>query len=211
MTTIGPIGERVGTWRRQRSLAAVELASAFGGDVRFLDAVEAGAEWVDRRSALFGWAEALRLDPMELTGQPYPPVSADHAVVQALAYRLRRLLAGFESAEMADAPTEVEGLVARAGKITMAERRGDELLLARELPRAVGELDEIPHGLSDAAAQRLERVRVEVHVTAANLMRRLGYPDLAWLLLHRAAPGQSRSGDILTAEVRLLLDLGWPE
>jgi len=148
---------------------------------------------------------------LELTGQPYPPVSADHAVVRALAYRVRRLLGGSDSAEIVDVPTDLEGLVALVQRIEAAERRGDELVLARELPRALTGADGQHPGLSDAAAHRLERVRTDVHVTAADVMRRLGYRDLAWLLLHRVAPGRGESAEILAAEVRLLLDLGWPE
>ncbi|WP_328915020.1 MULTISPECIES: hypothetical protein [unclassified Streptomyces] len=47
---------------------------------------------------------------------------------------------------------------------------------------------------------------------AAGLLRRLGYSDLAWLFLHRAARcGGAEAGSVRAEEVRLLLDLGLPE
>ncbi|GAB3004552.1 hypothetical protein GCM10023080_082750 [Streptomyces pseudoechinosporeus] len=55
------------------------------------------------------------------------------------------------------------------------------------------------------------RLRVQAHVLGAGLLRRLGYKDLAWMLLHRARPGAREPLLVLVEEVQLLIDLGLPE
>lgn len=206
---VGPIGARVAMWRGWRGLSAAALAEASGEEYSPIDAIENGDEWVDRRGMLAGWADVLRLDPVELTGQPYPPAGAEHAAVRAAAYQLRRMLA--ESGPVVE-PIEMDHTITLADEIRLAEHRGDELRVAQDLPSVIASLDhltaEAPGG---AAAERLEGVRVDIHVAASGLLRRLGYRDLAWLLLHRAAPGRAEPVTVLAEEVRLLLDLGWPE
>jgi len=184
------------------------LAAVSGDDHSRIDAIENGDEWVDRLGILAGWADVLRLDPTELTGQPYPPVGAEHAAVRAVSHQLRRILAGSEAAVE---PNGIERVISLADKIRAAGFRGDELSLAQGLPTVIASVDSLAGEMSGAAAERLERVRVEMHVAAAGLLRRLGYRDLAWVFLHRAAPGRVEQAEILAEEVRLLLDLGWPE
>lgn len=205
---VGPIGGRVAVWRGRRGLSAAALAAVSGEDHPSVDAIENGDEWVDRRGLLADWAEALRLDPAELTGQPYPPTGAEHAAVRAVAFQLRRMLD--ESGPVVE-PIEMDHSITLAVEIRLAEHRGDELSVAQHLPSVIASVDHLAAEASGAAAERLEGVRVDVHVAASGLLRRLGYRDLAWLLLHRAAPGRTEPVAVLAEEVRLLLDLGWPE
>jgi transcriptional regulator with XRE-family HTH domain len=208
----GPIGAALATWRVRRGLSQEALSARAGLDVSWVAAVEAGQEWVDRRRTLAALASALRLDIGELTGQPYPPMGAEHAEVRAVAHRLRKVLAAVpqrSSAAPAEALDEVERLLAEA---VAADFAGDEHGLALVAPALISTSAHAVRETTGAARDRATDLRSRGHATAAGLLRRLGYGDLAWLLLHRARVGGGAvSGPLLAEEVRLLLDLGLPE
>jgi transcriptional regulator with XRE-family HTH domain len=206
--TVSPIGGRLARWRGRRGLTPSDLAAASGIDLRLVDAVESGVDWVDRRSVLAGWAGALRLDPTDLTGQPYAPVGAGHVAVRAVVHRLRRTLAG--DGPVVE-PFEPDGVVELAELIRQADLRGDESALARDLPRAVAGVKQVASDTSGPLAERLKRAEIDVYVAASGLVRRLGYWDLAWSLLRRAAPGVPEPMEVRAERLRLLLDLGWPD
>ncbi|MEU9115277.1 hypothetical protein AB0D04_26725 [Streptomyces sp. NPDC048483] len=92
----------------------------------------------------------------------------------------------------------------------MAEA-GDEHALALALPELVGATDWMVTTASATEQEEAVRLRVDAHVLAAGLLRRTGYKDLAWMLLHRARPGAREPLPVLVEEVRLLIDLVLPE
>ncbi|WP_416986146.1 helix-turn-helix domain-containing protein [Streptomyces sp. T028] len=57
----GPIGARLAAWRLRRGLTIDDLASRTGLELAYVAGLEAGGEWVDRRSPLAALAAALRL------------------------------------------------------------------------------------------------------------------------------------------------------
>ncbi|WUV79739.1 helix-turn-helix transcriptional regulator [Streptomyces sp. NBC_01476] len=202
----GPIGAALAVWRARRGLSQEELSARAGLDVPWVEALEAGHEWVDRRRTLMALASALGLDAGELTGQPYPPLSLEHAEVRAVAYRVRRILAGSHSGTGHTSPerNELEHLLVVA---EAAEGAGDEHGLALAVPPLIS-AGGSPRADQDDAAE----LRSRGHAVAAGLLRRLGYRDLAWLLLHRAVrTGGADAGAVQAEQVRLLLDLGLPE
>ncbi|MGW0823169.1 helix-turn-helix domain-containing protein [Streptomyces sp. NPDC002845] len=89
----GPIGARLAALRLRRGLTRDDLTARTGLEFDYVAGLEAGGEWVDRRGRLAALAAALRLDVADLTGQPYPPCGAEHAVVRAVAFHLRRRIA----------------------------------------------------------------------------------------------------------------------
>ncbi|AXI78455.1 XRE family transcriptional regulator [Peterkaempfera bronchialis] len=193
----GPIGRALATWRVRRGLSQRALSERAGLETSWVSAVETGREWVDRRRPLAALASALRLDVGELTGQPYSPLNAAHADLRAVAHRVRRALAADQPGpDNATGPRrELEEFVTLA---EAAEAAGDEHGLALVVPTLI----------EDQAADLHSRG----HAMAAGLLRRLGYRDLAWLLLHRAArAGGAETGAVRAEEVRLLLELGLPE
>lgn len=205
----GPIGTRLAAWRRHRGLTRDGLASRTGLEVDFLAGLETGREWVDRRGRLALLATALRLDVADLTGQPYPPRGEEHAAVRAVAFHLRRRLV---RRQPDSAPgLLLEELADRTRAAARADAAGDEHYLALALPELIEAADRAT--ATDAGPGRDEavRLRVDAHVLAAGLLRRLGYKDLAWMLLHRARPGTREPLPVLVEEVRLLIDLGLPE
>lgn len=206
----GPIGARLATWRRRRGLTPDELASRTGLALDYVTELEAGRNWMDRRGRLAALAAALRLDIADLTGQPYTPRGEDHAAVRATAFHLRRCL---HRHYPDTAPRMLlEDLAERSRAAAQADAAGDECRLALALPELI-EVTDRAVVIASSAAEREEanRLRVQAHLLSSGLLRRLGYKDLAWVLLHRARLRTRESLPVLVEEVRLLIDLGLPE
>ncbi len=205
----GPIGARLAAWRRHRELTRDDLASRTGLGLDYLAGLETGREWVDRRGRLAVLATALRLDVADLTGQPYPPRGQEHAAVRAVAFHLRRSLV---RRQPATAPgVLLEELAERTQAAARADTAGDEHYLALALPELIDAADRAMAAAAGPGRDEAVRLRVDAHVLAAGLLRRLGYKDLAWMLLHRARPGMRELLPVLVEEVRLLIGLGLPE
>ena len=205
----GPIGARLAAWRRRRGLTGDDLSSSTGLEVDYLDGLETGGEWMDRRGRLAALATALRLDVADLTGQPYPPRGEEHATARAVAFHLRRRLAR----RQADTAPGVllEDLAERTRAAARADAAGEEHHLAIALPELIEVADCAMAAVAGPGQEEAVRLRVDAHVLGAGLLRRLGYKDLAWMLLHRARPGTLEPLPVLVEEVRLLIDLGLPE
>ncbi|MER5210962.1 helix-turn-helix domain-containing protein [Streptomyces sp. NPDC002838] len=205
----GPIGARLAAWRRRRELPRGDLASRTGLELDYLVGLETGREWVDRRGRLAALANALRLDVADLTGQPYPPRGEEHAAVRAVAFHLRRSLVRRQTDT---APgVLLEELAERTRAAAQADTAGDEHHLALALPKLIETADRAMAAAAGPGQEEAVRLRADAHVLAAGLLRRLGYKDLAWMLLHRARPGTREPLPVLVEEVRLLIDLGLPE
>ncbi|TQK99060.1 helix-turn-helix protein [Streptomyces puniciscabiei] len=205
----GPIGARLAAWRRRRELTRDDLASRTGLELEYLAGLETGREWVDRRGRLAALAAALRLDVADLTGQPYPPRGEEHAAVRAVAFHLRRRMV---RRQPDTAPgVLLEALADRIRAAARADAAGDEHHLALALPELIETADRAMAAATGPGRDEAVRLRVDAHVLAAGLLRRLGYKDLAWMLLHRARPGTREPLPVLVEEVRLLIDLGLPE
>ncbi|MET8623767.1 helix-turn-helix transcriptional regulator [Kitasatospora sp. NPDC004669] len=204
-----PIGGHLSLWRARRAVSVDELAARTGISPGRLADLEGGRDWVDRRRDLAALTGALRLDAADLTGQPYPPTGGgEHALVRSVAFQLRRELAETGPTQ----PTgSVEDLDARMGLVLAAEAAGDEHALALALPGLMRLGDTVTATAPAAARQRAGELRVRGHVAAAGLLRRVGYRDLAWMLLHRARPGGPEPVSVLVEEARLLIDMGLPE
>ncbi|MFJ2841652.1 helix-turn-helix domain-containing protein [Streptomyces griseofuscus] len=205
----GPIGARLAAWRCRRGLTRDDLASRTGLELDYLAGLETGREWVDRRGRLAALATALRLDVADLTGQPYLPRGEEHAAVRAVAFHLRRSLVRRQ-------PDRVPGvlreeLAEQTQAAVRADTAGDEHYLALVLPQLIEAADRAMAATTGLGREEAVRLRVDAHVLAAGLLRRLGYKDLAWILLHRARPGTREPLPVLVEEVRLLIDLGLPE
>ncbi|MBF9071742.1 helix-turn-helix domain-containing protein [Streptacidiphilus fuscans] len=203
-----PIGGHLALWRARRAVSVEELAARTMISPSRLADLEGGRDWVDRRGELAVLAGAMRLDAGDLTGQPYSPADEEHATVRAVAFQLRR-----ELAETGPAPPmgSVEDLDARTARILAAEAAGDEHALALALPGLIRLGDAVAQTAPTAARQRAAELRVRGHVAAAGLLRRVGFRDLAWMLLHRARPGGPEPVSVLAEEARLLIDMGLPE
>ncbi|WP_394814738.1 helix-turn-helix domain-containing protein [Streptomyces millisiae] len=190
-------------------MSVADLAARCGLAPERIDGLESGEEWVDRRGSLAVLSSALRLDPGELTGQPYPPAGEEHGQARAVAFHLRRAIAKDRPAGAV--AVTVEELAARTEAVAADAAGGDEQALAAGLPGLISDSDALLAMARAAQRDRVAQLRGRVHVVAAGLLRRLGYRDLAWLLLHRAWVGAAEPPAVLVEEVRLLIDMGLPE
>lgn len=206
----GAIGLRLAAWRERRGLTVDDFADDAGLDTAWVAAVERGQDWIDRRTLLAAASAALHLDPTELTGQPYAPAGADQAVVQEAAFRLRHVAMDVPGIDQGRSAS-VDDLAARTAEVRAVEAAGDELGLARALPELIRLADAAVAGAGRGDRERAAELRAAGHAAAAGLLRRLGYLDLAWTLLHRAHPGTAPTLAALVEEARLLIDLGLPE
>ena len=174
--------------------------------------LESGRKWVDQRHVWAALAAALRVEAGELAGQPYPPMGPEHAEVRAVAHRLRKVLAA-DPRRPLDSTTgamdELERLLAAA---VAADRVGDDHGLAAVAPELISAADRVERVAGSATRERAAELRSRAHAVVAGLLRRLGYRDLAWLVLHRVrAGGREGATAVAAEEARLLLDLGLPE
>jgi transcriptional regulator with XRE-family HTH domain len=202
-----PIGVRLACWRARRGMSTDEVAALAGFSTAQLAALEGRRDWVDRYGALGALATALRLEPADLTGQPYPPTGREHQTVRAVAFHLRR-----ELAETATASSDsLEELEARTAAVCTADAMGDEHALALAVPGLIRLGNTVTGNAQGGARERAAELRAHGHAAAAGLLRRLGYKDLAWLLLHRAGLGGPVPVAVLVEEVQLLIGLGLPE
>ncbi|MEU1516247.1 helix-turn-helix transcriptional regulator [Streptomyces sp. NPDC005811] len=185
------IGERLRSARRQRGMSLRKLAERADVSVSYLSMVENGHRHLDRSSLITALAEALHIAPSELNGQPFAPsdpnASAAHEAIPAL----RLALMGITMAAPPDRrPPQVPAtvlaeLVAQANRLYHAAEYGT---LAADLPSLLASL----HAAVEAAdgAARLELLRLladAYHPACTLLLKNLGYTDLAFIAVTRAA------------------------
>ncbi|MET9779239.1 helix-turn-helix transcriptional regulator [Streptomyces sp. NPDC006367] len=203
-----PGGFHLSEWRTRRGLTVAGLAMRSGLPERLIEDLEAGRDWVDQRRVLSALATSLRVDPAELTGQPYVPGGPDHSTVHALGWHARQHLARSLSENDAAEGAGRERVAALVDGLQAADDAGDLVSAALKVPGLL-ELAGPSH-LGDADRE-VAALRATAHVAVSGLLRRLGYRDLAWSVLARACPPPEARPAVLAEEVRLLLDMGQAE
>jgi hypothetical protein len=185
------IGERLRSARRQRGMSLRSLAGLAGVSVGYLSMVENGQRLLDRSSLITSFAEALQIAPAELTGQPFAPVdrhaSAAHETIPAL----RLALMGITLATPSDRRTpEVPAAVltervAKANRLYHAAEYGT---LAAGLPTLLADLHAAAEAADGAARHEVLKLLADTyHPACTLLLKNLGYTDLAFIAVTRAA------------------------
>src|SRR5512141_1857282 len=87
-------GQRVARARKRQGWTQVELAARVGKSPSWVAKIEGGHASLDRRSVLDQLASVLGVEVVELTGQPYRPVTqaqdSGHSGIPALRLALQR-------------------------------------------------------------------------------------------------------------------------
>ncbi|MFE9258597.1 helix-turn-helix domain-containing protein [Streptomyces sp. NPDC006879] len=203
-----PGGRRLCEWRIRRGLTVASMATRSGLPEQLIGELEAGRDWVDQRRILSALASGLRLDPAELTGQPYMPSGSDHSAVHSLVWHARRHLARALSVDSALGEADPERLAVLVDGLQASDDAGDLATAALTVPRLL-ELAGSPQ--AGDAHHGAATLRATAHVYVGRLLRRLGYWDLAWSMLRQAGPPAEVRPVVLGEEVRLLLDMGQAE
>lgn len=181
MNTIGRRIRAVRTWRGMTLTATAQLA---GFSPSYLSRIERGDRPVERRSTIEALANALRVPPSELTGQPYPPASPAEEVGHAAAQELRAVLRDIEldALEIVAAPRPLPELRAAVVAVDTACAASDYGVLGELVPRLLAET----YAVTQASASSDARVLLgHVLHAAFYLAKDLGHGDLAWQVASR--------------------------
>ena len=190
-TGAGHIGQRLRAARRQRGMSLRTLAGLSGLSAGFLSMVENGQRRLDRTGHITALADALQIAPSELTGAPFAPVDAHTDSAHEAVPALRLALMGMTLLRPPDAPAPQGPTSLLKRRVAAANRlyHGcDYAALARLLPALLADL----HAAVEAADARhrpglLRLLADTYHPACTLLLKNLGYTDLAFIAVTRAA------------------------
>ncbi|WP_318199148.1 helix-turn-helix domain-containing protein [Streptomyces sp. SCL15-4] len=215
------IGKRIRTLRGERRLSLRVLAELAGVSHSYLSMVESGKRLLKDAAYINAIAEALRVAPSELLGQPFLPVDPYAAEVHAAIADLRLTLMGMsvDSAPDRRPPDEpVTRLAARVRRANRLYHAAEYEALAVRLPALLADL----HAKA-AASEGRTRLRVlrllagAYHPACALMLKALGYTDLAFIAVTRAGEAIAELEDPLYTALsgfftaHILMAAGSPE
>ncbi|WP_443084011.1 helix-turn-helix domain-containing protein [Verrucosispora sp. WMMA2121] len=173
-----PIGRRIAQLRVRRGMSQQVFADRIGKSKSWVDKVERGARRLDRLSVIETVAGALGVATGVLVGRdgPRPTVTEMSVAVE----RVREALARYEPAT---AGVTSAGLDRQFGYALAAYRHAQYPQLLRILPDLLADARHASGvGMPVSAGDLL----VRVYRLAAQVLVKLGEPDLAWLAADRA-------------------------
>ncbi|MEW2589016.1 helix-turn-helix domain-containing protein [Micromonospora aurantiaca] len=181
-----PIGRRVAELRARRGMTQQVFADRVGKSKSWVDKVERGVRNLDRLSAIEAVARALGVAPKVLLpgkAQPEPATDVGGALERVREALARHDLSGSGS-DGPRTPSSVRVLDHQVGYAWAAYRNGHHPQVLRMLPDLLGESRRVYRTLTaDASTADL---LVRVHRLAAQVLVKLGEPNLAWLAADRA-------------------------
>ncbi|RAO30093.1 hypothetical protein ONO86_05646 [Micromonospora noduli] len=181
-----PIGRRVAELRARRGMTQQVFADRVGKSKSWVDKVERGVRNLDRLSAIEAVARALGVAPNVLlpgTARPEPATDVGGAVERVREALARHDVPGSGS-DGPRTPSSVQDLDHQARYAWTAYRNGHHPQVLRMLPDLLGDSRRVCHAhVAEASAADL---LVRVHRLAAQVLVKLGEPNLAWLAADRA-------------------------
>ncbi|WP_030833596.1 helix-turn-helix domain-containing protein [Streptomyces hygroscopicus] len=185
------IGYRLRSARRRRGMSLRTLAGLAGVSVGYLSMVENGRRLLDRSSLITAFAEALQIAPSELSGQPFAPVDPRSSEAHEAIPALRLTLMGMTMAAPPDrrppeVPTAV--LVERVERANRLYHAAEYGTLAATLPTLLADLHAAAETADGVARHELLKLLADAyHPGCTLLLKSLGYTDLAFIAVTRAA------------------------
>ncbi|WP_328915022.1 MULTISPECIES: helix-turn-helix domain-containing protein [unclassified Streptomyces] len=214
-------GRRLRSARRQRGMSLRTLAGLSGLSIGFLSMVENGQRHLDRTGHITALADALRIAPTELTGRPFAPTDPSTASAHEAVPELRLALMGMHLGLPPDQGPSAEPIRALGARVVEANRlyHGcDYGILARKLPALLGELHTAVEHASPPERPELLRLLADAyHPACTMLLKYLGYPDLAFIAVTRAAEATAELDDPLRTALsgffhaHVLMSIGSPD
>lgn len=181
------VGARIRAARLQRGLSQRALAGLAGLSQTYLCLVENGERALQRHDYLIALADTLSVSPAELLGQgmgvPHDPSpSSAHAAIPAL----RLALMGVPM--VPSAVPDLSDLTERVAQTTRLYHACEYGQLAQMLPNLLGALAAALEMASGDHRRELLRLQARTyHPACVLLCKVLGYTDLAWIAVDRAA------------------------
>jgi transcriptional regulator with XRE-family HTH domain len=191
------IGSRVSSARKFRGLTQRRLADLAHVSYSLLTKVESGH--VPATPAFIAAvARALRVDIVELTGQPYRGHTAREDQAHATIPEIRRVLLAHDVPTSADvempALADLAARVRHASTLRQAARYAE---LGEMVPELIGQLATAAHRLEGDEKNRAYGLLAEAYGAADAVVYKLGYTDLSSLAVDRVCWASLRSGDQL--------------
>jgi transcriptional regulator with XRE-family HTH domain len=182
------IGQNVRRIRRWRGMSQQQLADLAEWKQSAISMLENGTRGLDSRIRLRQLAEALRVSPSELTGEPYPldAPGITQAGVPALQLALMDYRIG-DSPVDSRSVDELAAVVAGPLQTTFHSARIDDVLDMTS--SMIAELQ--AHGRDERAL----RLLVAACMDAAHALRHVGQVELAWIAAERSAEAATLVGD----------------
>lgn len=190
------VGREVRELRKIRGYTVRQLADKILVSASLLEKIESGARQASP-ALVTRLAQALRVGPDRLTGQPYMAGAETEDRVQAVIPDLRRILMTYDSPDdLTVAPRPLPVLAAEMDTVARMRQDGQYVKYAPLLP---GVLEELTHAAMAAPSEE-ERRRAfwwlaRGYRAANSLAHKLGYHDLSATAVDRAHWAADRSGD----------------
>jgi len=189
------IGQRVARARRARGLTQLQLANLVGLSHSWLTKAERGERPLDRMSLIVDLARALKVDVTELTGQPYRPDNAKIGTPHSSIPAIRRALLGLSDDDAVDVPVDLTTLRVRSNHANHLRQNAAFGPLGEVLPSLLEDLHStVAMSVPPDRLLALELLAEACHAARA-MLKKLGYLDLAWVAVERAASAANERGD----------------
>ncbi|MFJ5635166.1 helix-turn-helix domain-containing protein [Streptomyces goshikiensis] len=185
------VGTAVRAARRQRGITLKGLAEITGISVGQLSMVENGKRLLANSVMIEQIAAALRVSPADLTGQPVAPLDPSTGGAHAAVPALRLALMGLSVPEQTGdrLPGNPVGLLTvRVSRANNLYHASEYATLAVELPALLADLQAAVAAHDGLVRRRLLQLLAGAyHPACVLLLKNLGYPDLAYVAVTRAA------------------------
>lgn len=189
------IGQRIARARRARGLTQFQLAHLVGLSHSWLTKAERGERPIDRMSLIVELARALKVDVTELTGQPYRADAARSRTPHSSVPALRRVLLGLEDDCAPDGPVVLPSLCARSRHVDHLRQNAAFAELGEVLPSLLDDLQAALAASTGSDRMLVLELLAEACHAARSMLKKLGYLDLAWVAVERAAWAAHQRGD----------------
>lgn len=185
------VGPRLARARKRRGLTQQGLADVSSVSRSYIGQIEAGHK-IPHPATVAALARGLRVDPVELTGQPYRDTRADDRVHEVIP-DVRRALAYLDvPPELEMPPRPLDELAAEIEAVRALSKAAKHTRVGARLPAL---LEELTHHALDTDEPRAWALLNAAQALAVSLCRRLGYTDLAAVAIERATISAARSDD----------------
>ncbi|MFF0448105.1 helix-turn-helix domain-containing protein [Streptomyces sp. NPDC004609] len=215
------IGARLRSLRLRRGMSQRALADRSGLSAGYLSMVENGHRLLDRASYITALADALRVAPSELAGASGSLDQPGRATVHDHIPALRLVLMGFPPSGR---PLQRRLEIEPPARLSQRVRTANARYHAAEFDTLAATLPDLVHDLREASGTSRGKNRIRLlrlladayHPACALLLKSLGYVDLAYLAVTRAAEAIAELDDPVRAAVsdffhaHVLLSAGSP-
>lgn len=185
------VGPRLARARKRRGLTQQGLADRAPVSRSYIAQIEAGHK-VPHPATVAALARSLRVDPVELTGQPYRDSRADDRVHEAIP-DVRRALAYLDiPPDLEVPPRPLDELATEIETVRTLSKAAKHSQVGARLPAL---LEELTHHALEHEQPRAWALLNAAQALATSLCRRLGYNDLAAVAIERATASAARAED----------------